>query len=125
MHFHQWKRRQILTLLGGVAASGAGAAGGEGVSAGPTLERHRGFARSAALRLPERHAQSRLCRRAEPRRRTPLRRGPIRGLAALARELLAWNPDALFVSTTPASLAAKAATSTVPIVMVSVADPLG
>jgi len=46
-------------------------------------------------------------------------------LPALARELLAWNPDVLFVSTTPASLAAKAATSTVPIVMVSVADPLG
>jgi putative ABC transport system substrate-binding protein len=46
-------------------------------------------------------------------------------LPALARELLAWHPDALFVSTTPASLAAKAATSTVPIVMVSVADPQG
>jgi putative ABC transport system substrate-binding protein len=46
-------------------------------------------------------------------------------LPALVRELLAWNPDALFVSTTPASLAAKAATSTVPIVMVSVADPEG
>ena len=31
----------------------------------------------------------------------------------------------LFVSTTPGALAAKAATSTVPIVMVSVADPVG
>jgi len=41
------------------------------------------------------------------------------------KELLAWNPDALFVSTTPAGLAAKAATSTVPIVIVSVADPQG
>src|SRR5262245_12749072 len=46
-------------------------------------------------------------------------------LPSLVQELLAWNPDVLFVSTTPASLAAKAATSTVPIVMVSVADPLG
>lgn len=46
-------------------------------------------------------------------------------LPAFARDLLAWNPDAIFVSTTPAALAAKAATSTVPIVMVSVADPLG
>jgi putative ABC transport system substrate-binding protein len=51
--------------------------------------------------------------------------GRFEVLPALARELLAWNPDVLFVSTTPASLAAKAATSTVPIVMVSVADPLG
>ncbi len=51
--------------------------------------------------------------------------GRFERLPALARELLAWNPDALFVSTTPASLAAKAATSTVPIVMVGVADPQG
>src|SRR5262245_28495071 len=51
--------------------------------------------------------------------------GRFEVLPALAGELLAWHPDVLFVSTTPASLAAKAATSTVPIVMVSVADPLG
>src|SRR5262249_38841623 len=51
--------------------------------------------------------------------------GRFEVLPALARELLAWNPDVLFVSTTLAALAAKAATSTVPIVMVSVADPLG
>ena len=46
-------------------------------------------------------------------------------LPILARELLAWKPDVLLVSTTPGNLAAKAATSTVPIVMVSVADPIG
>lgn len=46
-------------------------------------------------------------------------------LPAFARELVAWKPDVLFVSTTPAALAAKTATSTVPIVFVSVADPLG
>ena len=40
-------------------------------------------------------------------------------LPGLAQELLRLNPDVLFVSTTPASLAAKAATSTVPIVFVS------
>src|SRR5262245_61944520 len=51
--------------------------------------------------------------------------GRFEVLPTLAQELLAWNPDVLFVSTTPASLAAKAATSTVPIVMVTVADPLG
>src|SRR5262249_13343997 len=51
--------------------------------------------------------------------------GRFEVLPVLARELLAWNADVLFVSTTPATLAAKAATSTVPIVMVSVADPLG
>ena len=51
--------------------------------------------------------------------------GKFERLPLLVRELLAWNPDVLLVSTTPANLAAKAATSTVPIVMVAVADPLG
>jgi putative ABC transport system substrate-binding protein len=46
-------------------------------------------------------------------------------LTVLAQELLVWKPDALLVSTTPGNLAAKAATSTVPIIMVSVADPIG
>lgn len=51
--------------------------------------------------------------------------GDFGRLPALVRELIEWRPDALLVSTTPGNLAAKAATSTVPIVMVGVADPLG
>jgi len=51
--------------------------------------------------------------------------GRFERLPALVQELLAWKPDALLVSTTPGSLAAKAATSNVPVVMVSVADPIG
>jgi len=51
--------------------------------------------------------------------------GKFERLPLLVRDLLAWNPDVLLVSTTPANLAAKVATSTVPIVMVAVADPLG
>jgi ABC-type uncharacterized transport system substrate-binding protein len=51
--------------------------------------------------------------------------GKFEQLPSLARELIARKPDVLFVSTTPASLAAKAATATVPIVFVGVADPLG
>jgi putative ABC transport system substrate-binding protein len=51
--------------------------------------------------------------------------GEFARLPSMLRELLAWKPDALFVSTTPGNLAAKAATSTVPIVMVGVADPVG
>jgi putative tryptophan/tyrosine transport system substrate-binding protein len=46
-------------------------------------------------------------------------------LPTLVRELLSLSPEVLFVSTTPASLAAKAATATVPIVIVGVADPVG
>lgn len=51
--------------------------------------------------------------------------GKFEKLPELAAELIRRNPDVLFVSTTPASLAAKRATATVPIVFVAVADPLG
>ena len=51
--------------------------------------------------------------------------GKFDRLPALARELLQLNPDVMFVSTTPGSLAAKAATPTIPIVFVAVADPVG
>ncbi|MDP2329214.1 MAG: ABC transporter substrate-binding protein [Reyranella sp.] len=46
-------------------------------------------------------------------------------LPALVQELLAFRPDVLLVSTTPAVLATKAATSQVPIVMVGQGDPVG
>ncbi len=46
-------------------------------------------------------------------------------LPSLARELIALTPDVLFVTTTPATLAAKAATTRIPVVFALVADPLG
>ena len=51
--------------------------------------------------------------------------GAFDRLPALAQELVALAPDVLLVATTPANLAAKAATTRVPIVMVAVADPVG
>jgi putative ABC transport system substrate-binding protein len=51
--------------------------------------------------------------------------GKVDRLSALAQELLHRNPDVLLASTTPGNLAAKSATSTIPIVMVLVADPVG
>jgi putative ABC transport system substrate-binding protein len=51
--------------------------------------------------------------------------GRFERLAALAEDLLGRNPDVLLVQSTPANLAAKAATPRVPIVMVGVADPVG
>ena len=51
--------------------------------------------------------------------------GRFERLPELARDLLAWKPDVLLVSTTPANAAARSATATVPIVMVAVADPVG
>ena len=51
--------------------------------------------------------------------------GKFERLPTLARELVHLKPDVLLVSTTPANLAAKAATKAVPIVFVGVADPVG
>ena len=51
--------------------------------------------------------------------------GKFERLPMLAQELVRLTPDVIFVSTTPGSLAAKAATATIPIVFVAVADPVG
>jgi len=46
-------------------------------------------------------------------------------LPELAAELVRLKPDVLVTSTTPATLAAKQTTTTIPIVMVDVGDPVG
>jgi putative ABC transport system substrate-binding protein len=51
--------------------------------------------------------------------------GKFEHLPALVQDLLAWQPDVLLVSSTPANLAAKSAKLNLPIVMVGVADPIG
>jgi putative ABC transport system substrate-binding protein len=43
---------------------------------------------------------------------------------ALAKELLDWRPDILVANSTPSLIAARQATSTIPIVFVAVADPV-
>src|SRR6266542_3196350 len=51
--------------------------------------------------------------------------GRLERLPGLAAELVALNVDLMLVSSTPAVLAAKKATRTIPIVMTSVGDPVG
>lgn len=51
--------------------------------------------------------------------------GRFERLPSLVNDLIGSNVEVLLVQSTPANLAAKAATQTVPIVMVSVADPVG
>src|SRR5438445_2967040 len=51
--------------------------------------------------------------------------GHFERLPSLVQELIRGTPDVLLVATTPASLVAKAATATIPIVFVAVADPVG
>jgi putative tryptophan/tyrosine transport system substrate-binding protein len=42
-----------------------------------------------------------------------------------AKELVAWQPNVIFTGTTPATAAVQNATSTIPIIFVVVADPVG
>ena len=51
--------------------------------------------------------------------------GDVSRLPALARELVALNPDLLITAGTPAAKALKAATQTIPIVVVVSGDPVG
>jgi putative ABC transport system substrate-binding protein len=51
--------------------------------------------------------------------------GHFERLPEFARELVALSPEALLVATTPANVAVKSATSTIPVVMLGVADPVG
>jgi len=51
--------------------------------------------------------------------------GKFELLPSLAAELVRLKPDALLVHSTPGNLAAKKATTEIPIVMVAVADPVG
>ncbi len=51
--------------------------------------------------------------------------GRLERLPGLAAELVALKPDVMLVSSTPAVLAAKKTTKTIPIVMTSVGDPVG
>ena len=51
--------------------------------------------------------------------------GKLERLPGLAQELLRGDPDLVLAATTPGNVAAKAATATIPIVMVLVADPVG
>lgn len=50
--------------------------------------------------------------------------GRAEALPALAQQLLAWKPDLIVTNLTPATLAAKRATSTIPIIMAGSGDPV-
>src|SRR5215510_12247138 len=51
--------------------------------------------------------------------------GKFERLPAMAEELVRTKPNVLLAHSTPSSLAAKRATTEIPIVMVGVADPVG
>ena len=132
MHFHQWKRRQVLTLLGGAAAAWPLAAGAQQPSS--TVRRigflSPGVARTMAVRgLVEAFRQglkeygwvegqniSVEYRFAE---------GKEEALAGIAAALVQSRLDVIVADGTAAIQAAKNVTQTVPIVMAVSNDPVG
>jgi putative tryptophan/tyrosine transport system substrate-binding protein len=126
MQFHQWKRREFITLLGGAAAAWPIAARAQkpkvprigylGYSS-PPLEHHLVEALQQGLRkigYVDGQNVAIEYRSAE---------GKLERLPALATELVGLNVDIIVTLATPGALAAKQATNTIPIVVAAMADP--
>jgi len=127
MHFRQWKRRDFITLLGGVTAAWPLAAHAQqgklwriGMleTISPVLNaanlaafrnglRQLGYVEGQNYVIEYRSADGRAERFAE-----------------LAADLLRLNVDVIVTRGTPAVLAAKKATTTTPIVMAAIGEPL-
>jgi putative tryptophan/tyrosine transport system substrate-binding protein len=129
MHFRQWKRREVITLLGGVAAawplaaqaqqpakqltigflgSGTPAAQGQWVAAFLQRLRELGWIEGRNITIEYRWAEGSSDRAAE-----------------LAAEFVRLKVDVIVTYATPIVLAAKQSTSAIPIVFAVAADPLG
>jgi ABC-type uncharacterized transport system substrate-binding protein len=131
MQFHQWKRRQVLTLLGGAAAAWPLAAR----SQQPDRMRRIGVLMSFAASDPD--AQLRIGAFDKGMRDLGWMEGRNLhseywwapddgdGLRNHARELVRMAPDVILVNSTPATLAVHAQGGSVPVVFVQVTDPIG
>src|SRR3977135_1503778 len=131
MQFGQLKRREFITLLGGAAAAwprAARAQRGERV-------RRIGVLMSYVESDSEAQQQARAFNQSlEPLGWTDgsnialdyrWRGSPPGQLQAPAVELVQLNPDVLLAGATPAAIALKNATRSIPIVFANVADPVG
>jgi putative tryptophan/tyrosine transport system substrate-binding protein len=129
MHFHRWKRREVITLLGGAAAAWPVTARAQqpsgkvyrigflGVTSraeyrGNIDALHRGlrqlgYEEGMNIVVEYRWAEGRYDR-----------------LPELAAELVKLNVNVLVTHSTPGARAAKQATSTIPVVMAAVGDPV-
>ena len=122
------KRREFITLLGGAAAAWP---------LGVRAQQRIGKIRHLGVLLPGLHESSMGSATRERLRELGYSEGrdvifetrwaegmPDR-LEALAAELARLNPDAILAYTTPAAIAARKATKTVPIIFLFVGDPVG
>jgi len=124
------KRRDFITLVGGAAAAWPFATHAQ------QRERMRriGVLMARAANDPEGQKQAAALQRGieqlgwSPGRNVEIEYRWLAGDAsraeALAKELLDWRPDILVANSTPSLVAARQATSTIPIVFVAIADPV-
>jgi ABC-type uncharacterized transport system substrate-binding protein len=132
MHFHQWKRREVLMLLGGAAAARPLAARAQqaqrvrriGVLGGPAEDDSEGQARQAVLRqaLQELGWTEGRNIRFEYRARAG---GNVEHIRRSAADLVALGPDVIVVTGGLNVQALQLATRTIPIVFVGLIDPVG
>jgi putative tryptophan/tyrosine transport system substrate-binding protein len=128
MHFHQWKRRQFITLLGGAAAAWPFAAHAQQVAKVVRI----GFLGAASASGYARQVDGfRLGLRElgyiEGTNTTIVYRwaqGDYERLPQLATELVRSNVDVIVTHGTPATLAAKQASALIPIVVATLGDPI-
>jgi putative tryptophan/tyrosine transport system substrate-binding protein len=123
------KRRDFITLLGGTAAwpLAARAQQGErmrriGVLMARAANDPEGQKQAAALQRGIEELGWLPGRNVEIEYRWPA--GDASRAQALAKELVDWGPDILVANSTPSLVAARQATSTIPIVFVAIADPV-
>jgi putative tryptophan/tyrosine transport system substrate-binding protein len=124
------RRREFIALVGSVAAAWPFAARAQ------QAERLRriGVLMARAANDPEGQKQAAALQRGieqlgwSPGRNVEIEYRWLAGDAsraeALAKELLDWRPDILVANSTPSLVAARQATSTIPIVFVAIADPV-
>jgi putative ABC transport system substrate-binding protein len=124
------KRREFITLLGGAAAWPLAARAQQ-----PERMRRIGFMVTGSLQSPEQRAMIEAFQQGLRERsyvdgqniviEYRSADGKIERFTELARELVDRHPDLIVASNTPAALAAKQATTTVPIVVPVMGDPVG
>jgi putative ABC transport system substrate-binding protein len=129
MHFHQWKRREVITLLGGAAAWPLAARAQQG---GPM--RRIGVVMGIAESDPEAQPRVRALERgladlgwASGRNlRIDYRwaGGSAERMQTAVKELVELRPDLLVTHTTPVTVAAQREAGSLPIVFVLVSDPV-
>jgi putative ABC transport system substrate-binding protein len=130
MHFHQWKRRDFITLLGGAVAWPLVARAQQG-------DRMRRIGVLSSSSAHERTSQLRLSALQQGLQRTGWiegrniqiekrwSAGNVENLRAYAAELVAHAPDAILANGSAATTQLSQATRTVPIVFTDVPDPVG